>query len=233
MKQKGSMILGFTLVLVGLLLVGQTTDLFDLEDLVSAVLPIFFIGLGFWLLIRRKRKPDRWQPPAPPKVGYETAAERGPETRPAGPPESGAPSDRVYEQPRISQSPECCATGKLKYKKTLGDMYVDLNGMSLADVEIAAGVGDLEIKLHGATLDEGLNRMIISSFIGDIRIYAPPDMAVFIHCSSSVGDIDVMGRRSSGFGNTVDSQTANYESSSDKLYIACNNFIGDIRIYGL
>jgi predicted membrane protein len=48
-----------------------------------------------------------------------------------------------------------------------------------------------------------------------------------------VGDIDVMRRRASGFGNSIDSQTANYDSSAMKLYIACNNFIGDIKVYGL
>jgi lia operon protein LiaF len=112
-------------------------------------------------------------------------------------------------------------------------MFIDCNGVSVQNVEVSAGFGDLEIKLHGVILGEGLNRLIISSFIGDIRIMAPSDMAVFTHCSNFVGDVEVMGKRASGFGNSIDAQTANYQDSDRKLYVACNSFIGDIKIYGL
>ncbi|UCG60591.1 MAG: hypothetical protein JSV52_09665 [Candidatus Zixiibacteriota bacterium] len=111
-------------------------------------------------------------------------------------------------------------------------MFIDCTGVNLQNVEVSAGFGDVEIRLKGGILEQGLNRLIISSFIGDIRITAPADMAVFTHCSSFVGDIDVMGKRASGFGNSIDSQTANYQESEKKLYVACNCFIGDIKIYG-
>jgi predicted membrane protein len=92
-------------------------------------------------------------------------------------------------------------------------------------------IGDIEVKLHGSKLAPGLNRMVISGFIGDVRVLAPPGMAVFAQCSSFIGDIELFGQRVSGFGNNIDGQTPDYDEAESKLYIASNSFIGDARIY--
>ena len=231
MKPKSRMIVGIILVCLGIILVGETTELFCIEDLFTTLIPLAFIVMGFWLIIRRKPKPDTFQPPPPPSYQHTEADMAADE--PTGAPGPPPAPDATSQEPKISHSPETSEAGKLKYKKTFGDMFIDLKGTTLQDLEISVGMGDLEIRLEGGILSDGLNRIIISSFIGDIRIYAAPDMPVFAHCSSSVGDIDMLGRHSSGFGSSIDARTANYDSSPKKLYIACNNFIGDIRIYGL
>ena len=56
-------------------------------------------------------------------------------------------------------------------------------------------------------------------------------MAVLAQSSSFIGDIEMMGRRSSGFGNSLDAQTSGYADAQAKLYIATNHFIGDVRVY--
>ena len=248
MKPKTRAIIGGFLIFIGILLVGESTGLYSPEDLMQTLMPILFIIGGIWLISRRKKQQSDQYPPGqagfpPPhssqpdegdigEVGsFSTGSER------AKPFTEESPGDQSSsgssEQAKTTQSPEFEGSGKLRYRKTFGDMFIDLNGVSLQNIEISAGVGDVEIVLTGGTLEEGLNRIIISSFIGDIRIFASPDLPTFIHSSSFVGDIDVMRRRASGFGNSIDSQTANYDSSAMKLYIACNNFIGDIKVYGL
>ena len=112
-------------------------------------------------------------------------------------------------------------------------MFIDMSGVNMQNIEVSMFCGDLEIKLHGCILNEGLNRLIISSFIGDIRIFAPADLAVYAHSSNFVGDIEIFGKHTSGFGNNVDSQTPNYSNSSKKLYIANNSFIGDIKVFAI
>jgi len=110
-------------------------------------------------------------------------------------------------------------------------MYVDCSGIELQNVEIGNFLGDVEVKLHGGNLAPGLNRMIISGFIGDVRVLVPQGMAVFAQSSNFIGDIEMMGKRSSGFGNSLDAQTANYAEAESKLYIASNHFIGDVQVY--
>jgi lia operon protein LiaF len=121
--------------------------------------------------------------------------------------------------------------GGLKFSKALGDLLIDCNGQDLKNVEVSFGIGDLEIRLQGGRLASGLNRMVVSGFIGDIRIYIPRDMPYLTHCSCSIGDIDLAGRRTSGFGNCIDSQSEDYDTAEAKLYLAVNNFIGDLRVY--
>jgi predicted membrane protein len=56
-------------------------------------------------------------------------------------------------------------------------------------------------------------------------------MAVFTQSSNFIGDIEMMGRRSSGVGNSLEAQTPGYNEAEAKLYIATNHFIGDVRVY--
>jgi lia operon protein LiaF len=84
--------------------------------------------------------------------------------------------------------------------------------------------------VHGGILTNGLNRLIVSGFLGDIRVMVPPDLALMAHVTSTGGDVEVLGRRNSGFGNNLDSQTVNYQTADKKLFIAINTFLGDVKI---
>ena len=241
MKPRSKLIWGVILVAVGVLLLGETTGAFSAEDLFDVVFPLAIILLGVWLIFRRRSadKADRYAPPPPPPPpsgAYEAPPVTEPtddETRASaeGPETDTSYTSRSWEEPPVTHSPSSDEAGKLKYSKTFGDMFIDCTGVNLQNVEVSAGFGDLEIRLTGGVLGEGLNRLIISSFIGDIRIYTSADIPIFAHCSNFVGDIEIMGKRASGFGNSIDSQTTNYQESARKLYVACNSFIGDIKFY--
>jgi len=242
MKPKTKLIWGIVLVSFGMILLGETTGAFDFEDLLGAILPIAMIAFGIFLIARRRKTVEKTEqtafsaPPPPPPfsgpVGPTEPAESVSSSQDIGGRQQSYYDSRNYEQDQAWQKPESDDTGKLKYSKTFGDMSIDFSGVKVQSAEISSGIGDLEIRLHGCEMAEKLNRLIISSFIGDIRIYVPSDMPVFAHCSNFVGDIEVMGRRASGFGNSVDAQTGNYEVSAKKLYVACNSFIGDIKFLG-
>lgn len=241
MKPKGKLIWGIILVAVGVILLGETTGLFSAEALFGTLIPIAMVVIGIWLISRRKSAEDnpQYAPPPPPppfsspQAPSEPNAQSWQSQTTNRPPDNSQTSAGERESKRISQSPEPDGSGKVRYSKTFGDIFIDCSGVSLQNIEVSAGIGDLEIRLHGGVLSDGLNRLIISSFVGDIRITASPEMAIFTHCSNFVGDVEVMGKRASGFGNSIDGQTPNYQDSDRKLYIACNSFIGDIKIYGL
>ncbi len=243
MKARTKLIWGIILVFFGIILLGESTGLFCAEQLMSSIAPVGLIVLGLWLILRRKAHTPpsstggNYAPPPPPPPTSEPYTDPGAQQQftetTSEQQQDSSHSSRNYEQPHMSESPSTDDTGKLRYSKTFGDMYIDCNGVNLQNIEISAGVGDLELRLNGGVLGEGLNRLIISSFVGDIRITAPANMPIFAHCSNFVGDIELMGKRVSGFGNSIDSQTADYQSSPQKLYVACNSFIGDIKIYGI
>ncbi len=124
-------------------------------------------------------------------------------------------------------------SGKVRYSKFLGDMYIDADGVNLRNVEVSLGVGDLEARLHGGVLSEGLNRIVVSGFVGDVRIYLPREMEYLASCSNFVGDLEIGGERTSGLGNNLESQSTGYDQAPQKVYIAANSFVGDIKIYSL
>lgn len=244
MKDKSRKVFGFILIFIGILLVGKTFGLifFDLGDFFRALLPMGIILIGVWLMVRRKKMDDSLKDKSSVfdkniNVSVQTFDSKSASSFNVNVDDfTKAQSEKTdsfsHAEPdnKSTQSPKTDTSGKSKYEKLFGDIFIDLNNINVKNVEVSMFVGDVEIKIHGAKLVDGLNRIIISSFIGSIRIFTPKDMAVFLHNSNFIGDIDAFGKRSSGFGNNLEAQTQNYDSSSKKLYIACNSFIGDIRI---
>jgi lia operon protein LiaF len=243
-------IFGLVLIFLGLffLLTSMGVIDWDFGDLISFMWPVVLIILGVWFILRR-RQPVQTSfggtyqaPPPPPRAGDSMNAappppsqESGANQGPPPPPKGGTPG---YEYKytyqwgaRASAAADSSAGGRVKYSKFIGELFIDCRNVDLHNVEVSVFLGDTEIKVHGGHIVAGLNRLVISGFIGDVRILVPPDMPVLCTASSFIGDVELLGKRSSGLGNTIDARTDNYDSAESKLYIAVNHFIGDIRVY--
>jgi lia operon protein LiaF len=118
----------------------------------------------------------------------------------------------------------------VKYSNVFGDLNITCENIDMRNVEVSGFLGDIEVMLRQAKLGPGLSRMVISGFIGDVRVMVPTGMAVFASGSNFIGDLNLFGRQSTGFGNSLDGQTQNYATSEQKLYVAINTFIGDVRV---
>jgi hypothetical protein len=231
---------GVILILLGMFFLGRTMSifLFGFVDLVRFILPFALVGIGIWLIVRKRRQTFEG---CDIHVHVDSDGSSRTTTRAFSSEDPGRFADRQADAaasgfvgdagPRVSEAPRTETPGKLKYSKLLGDMLINLNGRSLVSVEMSSGIGDVEVRLHGAQLGPGLNRMVISGFIGDIRVFVPMDMPFFASCSNFIGDLELTDRRTSGFGNNIDFQTDDYSSAECKLYIAAHNFIGDIKVH--
>lgn len=224
-------IIGLALVLLGFILLTRTLGLFwfSFGDFMSMVFPMLLIGLGIWL-IRRRTHPSSGRSHG---VKVEVNIDDGPQPHFTGTDHVGPvpPPPPPFDEHRQSEQPYDQRPGKLRYHKFLGEMFIDCEGVNLQDIEISNFLGDIEVKLHGGHLAPGLNRMVVSGFIGDVRVLVPQGMPVFAQSSNFIGDLEILGRRSSGFGNNLDAQTGDYSTADSKLYIATNHFIGDVRVY--
>lgn len=253
---KRQLAFGLILIFVGMVFLLQTLDILWISfgDLVQFMFPVGLIGLGAWLIMRKRKQEMQTPPPdesARPTYqssydyGSEQQAQPADPTGPVTPPHPHPPSPPPPPPPdgpgqsdlssqsqfQQSSSSRSSYTGaKTKYSNFLGDLNITCDNVDMRNVEVSGFLGDIEVLLRQARLGPGLSRMVLSGFIGDIRIMVPTGMAVFASGSNFIGDMDLFGRRTSGFGNSIDGQTENYNSAEKKLYIAINTFIGDIRV---
>lgn len=244
-------IFGLVLVFLGLFFLLRSMEIIDWDfgDFVSFVFPVGLILLGVWFIVRR-RPPvtinvDFGTPPPPPGSGPSMSTPPPGSNYRYDPPPSPPPgADQAqsakpggyqykysYEFGGSSTAGHTDSSGRTKYSKFAGDSFIDCQNLDLRNIEVSSFAGNSEIKLHGGRLSPGLNRMVVSGFIGDVRILVPANMPILCTSSSFIGDVELLGKRSSGLGNTIDARTENYDSSEAKLYIAINHFIGDVRVY--
>lgn len=112
----------------------------------------------------------------------------------------------------------------------IGEVRLIKNPFDLTDLNISGFIGDVKIDLSKAIIPEGENTIVISGIIGDIDIYVPADLEVMITSSAFVGDMDIIGDRSSGLSSKIHASSPNYESSSRKVKISISLFIGDVDV---
>ena len=91
-------------------------------------------------------------------------------------------------------------------------------------------IGDTELNLSGGTLKPGLNKMSISSFIGDIRVSVPKEWAVELSGSSFIGGHLLVERKQDGIFSSSRFKSADYDGAEKKLSLSCSTFIGDIKV---
>lgn len=220
------LLIGLALICFGIILMGRTTGFFHVSF--GNIFPYCIIGIGIWLIIRKKRMIDKAESSF---IDVKTTGSddlASPDSGKGGE-YSTADQPGTEGQHRPTQSPSF-ENGKVRYNKFIGDMHIHLRGVSLQNVEVSSFLAEIDLYLEGGLLQIGLNRIILSGFIGEIRIYIPRDLPLYFHGSNFVGDIEVGVERSSGFGNTLDWQTANYQSAESKIYIAANCFLGDLKV---
>ncbi len=227
---RNSTIWGGILILLGFLLLLNSLQI----NLFHLMVPVALMVLGAWIVYRKTRSDE----PNKESTRYTYNSEQGVYTATVTSAEgttrasatvhatgaTSTQSERMNEEAKVFGD-------KVKYSKFLGDMFINCDNVNLQNIEISIFIGDLEINLAGGKLQSGLNRMIVSGFLGDCLVLIPKDMPVHVHCSGFIGDVELLGKRGSGFGNTMDSQTPDYDAASSKLYVAVNNFIGDIRVF--
>ena len=247
---KSTFVIGGFLIFFGLIVLIESIGVvvINVGEFISFMVPFGLIGFGVWLIVRKKDKKSKtisvtihadaksYASPAPKPQETEyredpvaAASETAEAVSPTPPPKPKKPTESSHQESSDYKNFE--STGRLRYNKVLGDLFIDCKGRSLSNVEISVGLGDLELILNEGILSKGLNRVVISGFVGDIRIFISKETAFFCHCSNFIGDIDLGGQRTSGLSNTLEFSTPGYDQAESKLYVAANSFLGDIRVY--
>lgn len=228
---------GIVLVLIGLLLLARTLGLVSSGEMGRMIAAFCLIALGIYLILRRRHKEfiihvQKSGSDSSPGRTYTWSSSGSASSFTSDAGSTTTKNERTFgdDKTKVSEQPESRTDGDLRYSKLFGDMFIDAAGVGFENIEISAGIGDLELRLKGARLNASLNRIVISGFIGDVRVYVPRDMAYSATCSNFIGDVEIAGKNATGFGNNISTFSTDYDTAPQKLYIAANSFIGDIRV---
>lgn len=124
--------------------------------------------------------------------------------------------------------------GNKTYNKStfIGDFYMGKEVFTLKPMNISAFVGDTVIDLTKAQIPYGETKIVISHFIGDVKVFVPEDMdlGISLTTSSFVGDMKLLDHKRGGFMGSAQEETAHYREAGKKVRIIISVFIGDVKV---
>ncbi|MFC4775643.1 cell wall-active antibiotics response protein LiaF [Paenibacillus sp. GCM10023252] len=114
----------------------------------------------------------------------------------------------------------------------IGDIYLGHDYWELKPMNISHFIGDTVLDLTKAQISEGETRVIISSFIGDVKVFVPNDrdVGVTVTSSSFIGDVKVLDQQDSGLFKNIQVNSPHYYEADKKIKIIVSTFIGDVRV---
>lgn len=114
----------------------------------------------------------------------------------------------------------------------IGDLYMGQEVFSLKPMNISAFIGDTVIDLTKAQIPYGETKIVISNFIGDVKVFVPEDMdlGVTVTTNSFIGDMSLLNQKRGGFLSSAQAETAHYREASKKIRIIVSVFIGDVKV---
>ncbi|MCY8960647.1 cell wall-active antibiotics response protein LiaF [Bacillus atrophaeus] len=142
--------------------------------------------------------------------------------------------DKKINLDKKEKQPE--SSGQADYKQTelksffIGELRLMKNPFDLNDLNVSGFIGDVKIDLSKAIIPEGESTVVISGVIGNVDIYIPADLEVSVSSSAFIGDIDLIGSKTSGMSTKLYAASPDYSQAKRRVKISISLFIGDVDV---
>lgn len=111
----------------------------------------------------------------------------------------------------------------------LGD-FILRHRFELYDMKINNGLGDVKIDLSQAIIAHGDTTIEIFAGLGDVQLYVPYDLDVYVQASVLIGTLDVLNYKQSGFTRRTQTKSAGYNEATKRVNILVTLGIGDVDV---
>lgn len=240
------------LLLIGGYFLGSNLGyiLFNPGDFFKYFFPFALIIGGICLIFRPRnshhRRREEFPPPPPPM---------NPPTPPAFHPEMESPLDSIFGSLEKKEAEKEAKPGQERPKQErpkydhyydmggakgevinksgfIGDVHLGQDYFQLKPMNISHFIGDTIIDLTKAQIPYGETKIIVSSFMGDVKVFIPEDMDIGIMATSSafIGDLKVLKQKQGGFMTSVSAESPYYLEASKKIKLVVSVFIGDVKV---
>jgi len=133
------------------------------------------------------------------------------------------PGDRGDERWNIDLTPRIPLD--IEVRAGVGDLNLDLSQLTVTRLDVGSGIGDTTVDFPLAT---GRTTAVLQSAIGDITVRIPEGVEARVTFSKLLASVDVFDRRLVRSGDAY--VTANYSAAADRLDLEIKLVIGNITI---
>lgn len=122
-------------------------------------------------------------------------------------------------------------TGAPLAQRTFGDQRLSLTDKTFTSRSVGTWIGDTRIDLSRAMFPEGESTLTVESWVGDIRVRVPLDLAVRARGRVVlVGKLDLLGTHREGLSLDLIASSRDYEQSPRRLFVDASTIIGEVRV---
>ena len=114
-------------------------------------------------------------------------------------------------------------------QKFIGDIRRE-GSWQVTNEEIQIFIGDVELDMTRATIPDGMIKIRIFGFIGDVDILVPRDVGLSVSTTGFITDAKVLGHKEDKFLSGIHRTSDNYEKAKQKIQLETNFFINDLTV---
>jgi lia operon protein LiaF len=112
----------------------------------------------------------------------------------------------------------------------LGEVHLGKNPWALEDTVVNVSIGEIEVDLSKALINEGETNIELTGWIGSCTVKVPEDLAVNVRTDLRLGEIEVFDEKQSGTPGGISYRSANYDEAIKKVNIMVGYSIGEIKV---
>ena len=135
----------------------------------------------------------------------------------------------LYESSRQRAAPQDAAN-RIAYDAIFGDLKLTQPGWQLRDTRASTVVGDVKIDLSKAVIPDGESVVDVRAVIGDIDVWAPPDLPVALEAQCTFVTVDYFGRKQDVILRRYVSTPEAYDLAPRRVRVRAEMVFGDLNL---
>jgi len=137
----------------------------------------------------------------------------------------------LYESNRRASTPAgSTASDRIVHDTIFGDFKLTQPGWQLRDIQANIVIGDMKIDLGRAQIPEGETTIDLRALIGDIDVWAPPDLPAALDVQCAFVTLNHYGRKQDVILRRYTDTPAGFESAPRRVRVRANLLFGDLNL---
>ena len=136
----------------------------------------------------------------------------------------------LFESSRARAAGSATAADRIVHDSIFGDFKLTQPGWQLRNVRANTVIGDMKVDLSRAHISDGETTIEVSAVIGDIDVWAPPDLPVALDAHCTFVTIDHFGRRQDVILRRYTDVPADYDIAPRRVCVRADLIFGDLSL---